>query len=163
VEPDLTIPGRDDVYVIGDLAHFEQNGALVPGVAPAAMQTGGHAARIILRSLRGQPPEPFRYVDNGILATIGRSRAVAHIGRIKASRLFAWLTWLFVHILFLIGFRNRLIVMIQWAWSFVTYDRGARVLIQRVEGALADDLTTGPQPAGAPAMVDASSRLGSCP
>jgi NADH dehydrogenase len=156
VEPDLTIPGRDDVYVIGDLAHFEHNGALVPGVAPAAMQTGGHAARNILRSLRGQPREPFRYVDKGMLATIGRSRAVAHIGRIKISGFFAWLTWLFVHILFLIGFRNRLIVMIQWAWSFVTYDRGARVLIQRVDGALADDLATEPQPAGAPATVDAS-------
>jgi NADH dehydrogenase len=156
VEPDLTIPGRDEVYVIGDLAHVTQKGAPVPGVAPAAMQTGDHAARNILRSVRGQPREPFRYVDKGMLATIGRSRAVAHIGRIKASGFFAWLTWLFIHILFLIGFRNRLIVMIQWAWSFVTYDRGARVLIQRVEGPLADELTTGPQPACAPATVDAS-------
>jgi NADH dehydrogenase len=163
VEPDLTIPGRDDVYVIGDLAHSERNGALVPGVAPAAMQAGDHAARSILRSLRGRPPDPFRYVDKGMLATIGRSKAVAHIGRLKASGLFAWLTWLFVHIMFLIGFRNRLIVMIQWAWSFLTYDRGARVLIQRVEGALADDLATGPQPARAPATVDASARTGSCP
>jgi NADH dehydrogenase len=157
VEPELTIPGRDDVYVVGDLAHFEQNGALVPGVAPAAMQEGSHAAANILRSLRGEPPKPFRYTDKGMLATIGRSRAVAHVGRLKASGLFAWLTWLFVHIMFLIGFRNRLIVMIQWAWSFLTFDRGARVLIQRVEGALADDLPTGPQAANAPATVDSSS------
>jgi NADH dehydrogenase len=156
-EPDLTIPGRDDVYVIGDLAHFEQNGALVPGVAPAAMQEGCHAAANILRRLRGELPEPFRYTDKGMLATIGRSRAVTHIGRLEASGLFAWLTWLFVHIMFLIGFRNRLIVMIQWAWSFLTYDRGARVLIQRVRGALADDLPTGRQAASAPATFDSSS------
>jgi NADH dehydrogenase len=91
-----------------------------------------------------------------MLATIGRSRAVAHVGRLKASGLFAWLTWLFVHIMFLIGFRNRLIVMIQWAWSFLTYDRGARVLIQRVEGALADDLPTVPQATSVPATVDSS-------
>src|SRR5262249_15949324 len=110
-----------------------------------------------LRRLRGEPPEPFRYTDKGMLATIGRSRAVAHIGRLKASGLFAWLTWLFVHIMFLIGFHNRLIVMIQWPWSFLTYDRGARVVIQRVQGALAEDLATGPTAAIAPATVDTSS------
>ena len=130
VEPDLTIPGHDDVYVIGDLAHVEHRGALVPGVAPAAMQAGRHAAQNIVRTLRGQPRLPFRYRDKGMLATIGRGAAVAKIGPIKASGYFAWLLWLFVHIFFLIGFRNRLIVMIQWAWSYVTFDRGARLITE---------------------------------
>jgi NADH dehydrogenase len=130
VEPDLTIPGHEDVYCIGDLAHIESDGALVPGVAPAAMQQGWHAAQNITRTLRGQTRAPFRYVDKGMLATIGRGAAVAKVGPIKASGLFAWLLWLFVHILFLIGFRNRLLVMIQWAWLYVTFDRGARLIIQ---------------------------------
>jgi NADH:ubiquinone reductase (H+-translocating) len=130
VEPELTIPGRDDVYVIGDLAHLEKDGALVPGVAPAAVQEGWHVAANITRTLRGQSRLPFHYVDKGMLATIGRGAAVAKIGPIKASGLFAWLLWLFVHILFLIGFRNRLVVMIQWAWSYITFDRGARLITQ---------------------------------
>ena len=128
VEPELTIPGRDDVYVIGDLAHIEQDGALVPGVAPAAMQQGELAAQNILAALDGRPRQPFHYVDKGMLATIGRGAAVAKIGRFKTSGFLAWLLWLFVHILFLIGFRNRLIVMIQWAWSYLTFDRGARLI-----------------------------------
>ena len=110
VEPELTIPGRDDVYVIGDLAHIEIDGALVPGVAPAAMQQGLARRTEHRRSLRGQPRLPFRYVDKGMLATIGRGAAVAKVGPIKASGFFAWLLWLFVHIFFLIGFRNRLVV-----------------------------------------------------
>jgi NADH:ubiquinone reductase (H+-translocating) len=130
VEPELTIPGHDDVYVIGDLAHVECDGSLVPGVAPAAMQEGWHAAQNIIRTLRGRPREPFRYVDKGMLATIGRGAAVAKVGPIKASGLFAWLLWLFVHILFLIGFRNRLLVMIQWAWLYFTFDRGARLITE---------------------------------
>jgi NADH dehydrogenase len=130
VEPELTVPGRDDVYVIGDLAHVEHKGALVPGVAPAAMQQGWHAAQNIMRTLRGQPRVPFRYIDKGMLATIGRGAAVAKVGPIKATGLFAWLLWLFVHILFLIGFRNRLLVMIQWAWLYVTFDRGARLITE---------------------------------
>jgi NADH:ubiquinone reductase (H+-translocating) len=130
VEPELTIPGHDDVYVIGDLAHVECDGSLVPGVAPAAMQEGWHAAQNIIRTLRGRPREPFRYVDKGMLATIGRGAAVAKVGPIKASGHFAWLLWLFVHILFLIGFRNRLLVMIQWAWLYFTFDRGARLITE---------------------------------
>ena len=125
VEPELTIPGHDDVYVIGDLAHVEHDGALVPGVAPAAMQEGWHAGENIMRTLRGQPRVPFRYVDKGMLATIGRGAAVAKVGPIKATRFFAWLLWLVVHIVFLIGFRNRLMVMIHWAWLYFTFDRGA--------------------------------------
>ena len=128
VDPELTIPGRDDVYVIGDLAHIEQDGALVPGVAPAAMQQGHLAAQNVLATLNGRPRQPFHYVDKGMLATIGRGAAVAKIGRFKTSGFLAWLLWLFVHILFLIGFRNRLVVMIQWAWSYITFDRGARLI-----------------------------------
>src|SRR5690606_24640411 len=113
VEPDLTLPGRDEVYVVGDLMAFEQDGQPVPGVAPTAMQAGRHAARNILRTLQGQPREPFRYVDKGMMATIGRAAAVANLRGWKFSGLPAWLLWLFVHIFFLIGFRNRLLVLIQ--------------------------------------------------
>jgi NADH:ubiquinone reductase (H+-translocating) len=130
VESDLTIPGHDDIYVIGDLAHVEQEGSLVPGVAPAAMQAGWHTANNVVRVLRDQPRLPFRYHDKGMLATIGRGAAVAKIGPIKASGYFAWLLWLFIHIFFLIGFRNRLIVMIHWAWSYATFDRGARLITE---------------------------------
>src|SRR5262249_12375610 len=110
VERDLTIPGHPDVYVVGDLAHFDQDGGPVPGVAPAAMQMGKHAAINVLRGLEGRPREAFRYVDKGSLATIGRGAAVAQIGRYKVSGVVAWLLWLFVHIFFLIGFRNRVMV-----------------------------------------------------
>src|SRR5262249_30503398 len=119
-----------NVYVIGDLAHFEDDGALVPGIAPAAMQQGRHVALNILAALRGRPRQPFHYVDKGMLATIGRGAAVAKIGRVKAAGHVAWLLWLFVSISFLIGFRNRLIVMIQWAWSYITFDRGARLITE---------------------------------
>ena len=130
VEPDLTVPGHDNVYVIGDLANLEQEGKPVPGIAPAAMQEGRHAASNLLRSLGGRERLPFRYHDKGMLATIGRGAAVAHIGSIRASGYLAWILWLFVHIFFLIGFRNRLVVMIQWAWSYITFDRGARLITE---------------------------------
>jgi NADH:quinone reductase (non-electrogenic) len=130
VEADLTIPGHDDIYVIGDLAHVKHEGTLVPGVAPAAMQAGRQTANNVIRTMQGQPRLPFRYRDKGMLATIGRGAAVAKIGPIKASGYFAWLLWLFVHIFFLIGFRNRLIVMIHWAWSYATFDRGARLITE---------------------------------
>jgi NADH dehydrogenase len=132
VRPDLTIPGHDHVYVIGDLAHFEQDEKLVPGIAPAAMQEGRHAAANVVRSLRGEARSPFHYHDKGILATIGRGAAVAQVGPIRASGYMAWLLWLFVHIFFLIGFRNRLIVMIQWAWSYFSFDRGARLITENL-------------------------------
>jgi NADH:ubiquinone reductase (H+-translocating) len=155
VEPELTIPGRDDVYVIGDLAHIEEDGKLVPGVAPAAMQQGRHAARNVLRQLEGQPRQPFRYVDKGMLATIGRGAAVAHVGPFKASGHFAWLLWLFVHILFLIGFRNRILVMLQWAWSYVTFDRGARLITEPLKeplvGCPPTDVPIGREPSTPPA------------
>jgi NADH:ubiquinone reductase (H+-translocating) len=138
VEPDLSIPGHGAVAVIGDLASLSQDGLPVPGVAPAAIQEARHAARNVVRMIQGQPRLPFRYRDKGSLATIGRAAAVADLGRVKLSGGIAWLAWLFIHILFLIGFRNRILVLIQWAWSYVTYDRGARLITgppPRVEGA----------------------------
>ena len=128
VEPDLTVPGHPEVYVIGDLAGLEQGGKPVPGVAPAAMQAGKHAAGNVLRAIAGKPREPFRYLDKGSLATIGRAAAIAEIGPVKLWGLIAWLAWLTIHIFFLIGFRSRLFVMASWAWSYFTYDRGARLI-----------------------------------
>ena len=128
VGPDLSIAGHPEVFVIGDLASLVQDGAPVPAVAPAAIQEAKHAARNVLRAMRGEPTLPFRYEDKGSLATIGRSAAVADLGRVKLSGAPAWLAWLLLHLLQLIGFRNRLLVFIEWAWSFVSYDRGARLI-----------------------------------
>jgi NADH:ubiquinone reductase (H+-translocating) len=128
VEPTLSIPGHDEVFVVGDLAHVEQDGELVPGVAPAATQGARVVAANILASLDGAPRVPFRYVDKGMMATIGRAAAVARMGKLELSGLVAWLAWLFIHILFLIGFKNRLIVLIQWAWAYLRFDRGSRLV-----------------------------------
>jgi len=132
VEPDLTIPGHPEVYVIGDLAALRSGAGTVPGVAPAAIQEGRHAARNIERSLQGLPRLPFTYRDKGSLATIGRAAGVADLRHVELSGALAWLAWLLVHILFLIGFRNRFIVLFEWAWSYITYERGARVMIGEV-------------------------------
>jgi NADH dehydrogenase len=129
VQPDLSIPGHPEVFVIGDLAALQdENGKMLPGVAPVAIQQGDWVAETIARDLENQPRRNFRYHDKGSLATIGRASAVAQFGKFELSGYFAWLAWLFVHILFLIGFRNRLLVMIQWAWSYLTYERGARLI-----------------------------------
>jgi NADH:ubiquinone reductase (H+-translocating) len=129
VEPDLSLPGHPEVFVIGDLASLKQaEGTQLPGVAPVAMQEGKWVARQIAADLAGNSRAPFHYVDKGSLATIGRAAAVAQFGKVHISGLLAWLSWLFIHIFFLIGFRNRIIVMIQWAWSYVTYDRSARLI-----------------------------------
>lgn len=133
VEADLSLPGRPEVFVAGDLAAVEDDGAPVPGVAPAAMQMGRHVARTIRRDLEGRAREPFRYFDKGNLATIGRAAAVAEIAGLRLSGLVAWLVWVFVHILYLIGFRNRLLVLIQWAWAYLTYQRGIRLITGQPE------------------------------
>lgn len=131
VLPDLTVPGHPDVFVIGDLAALEQaNGKLVPGVAPAAKQMGQYVATAIRARLHGQrDAKPFRYRDDGSLATIGRMAAVAQFGRLKLSGLPAWAVWLLAHIAFLIGFRNRLVVMLDWAWAYWTHQRHARIIV----------------------------------
>jgi len=129
VNPDLSVPGHREVFVIGDLASLkDKNGKVLPGVAPVAMQEGTWAAHNIERDLKGEPRRDFHYFDKGSLATIGRAAAVAEFGKIHISGFLAWLSWLFVHVFFLIGFRNRVIVMIQWAWSYFTYERGARLI-----------------------------------
>ena len=129
VNPDLSIAGHPEVFVIGDLATLkDEHGKLLPGVAPVAMQEGTATAKNIQRDLRHEPRQNFHYVDKGSLATIGRAAAVADFGKFHISGFIAWLSWLFIHIFFLIGFRNRIIVMIQWAWSYFTYERGARLI-----------------------------------
>lgn len=134
VEADLSVAGHPEVFVVGDLAAVVQpDGRSVPGVAPAAMQQGRHAARNVRRALAGKPSLPFRYLDKGSLATIGRAAAVADVRGFRFSGLLAWLTWLFVHVFFLIGFRNRVAVILQWAWSYLTFTRGARLITDTAE------------------------------
>ncbi|HKG32092.1 MAG TPA: NAD(P)/FAD-dependent oxidoreductase [Gemmatimonadales bacterium] len=129
VEPDCTIPGHPEVFVLGDAAHFEhQEGGPLPGVSPVAIQMGEYAAGVIAGDLNGEPRRAFQYWDKGQLAVIGRGRAVADIWKLHFGGLLAWVIWTFVHIFFLIGFRNRILVMIQWAWSYLTYGRGARLI-----------------------------------
>jgi NADH dehydrogenase len=133
VKPDLSLPGYPEVFGIGDLALvLEENGKPVPGVSPAAMQMARHVARIIGDELdlgAGRAPRPpFRYWDRGTMATIGRTAAVAWIGKFKFSGLLAWIAWLFVHLIFLIGFRNKLAVLLQWAYSYFAYKRSARII-----------------------------------
>jgi NADH dehydrogenase len=129
VSSDLTVPGHPGVFVIGDLAALEQDGRPVPGVAPAAIQMGEHAAENVRRAVRGEPLAPFRFVDKGSLATIGRSRAVGILGRLHLTGFVAWAAWLLVHIFFLIGFRNRFVVMFTWAWAYATWERSARLIL----------------------------------
>ena len=129
VNKDLSVPGHPEVLVIGDLAALKDDlGNLLPGVAPVAMQEGRYVAKTIAGNLEKKPRHDFHYVDKGSLATIGRAAAVAQFRGLHVSGYLAWLGWLFVHIFFLIGFRNRLIVLIQWAWSYLTYERGARLI-----------------------------------
>jgi len=131
VAPDLSIPGHPEVFVIGDLATVASDGKPVPGIAPAAKQMGRCAARNVLARLRGEPAQAFRYRDYGSLATIGRHAGIAVIGPLKFWGLPAWLFWLFIHIFFLIGFRNRLMVLADWAWSYMTFARNARIVMAR--------------------------------
>lgn len=128
VGDDCSVPGHPEVFVIGDLAHIEQDGQLLPGVAQVAIQSGRHVARAISADLEGRARRPFRYTDKGSLATIGRNAAVADFGRLRFGGFLAWLLWVFVHILYLIGFRNRILVLIQWAWAWLSYHRGIRLI-----------------------------------
>jgi NADH dehydrogenase len=129
VSPDLSLPGHPEVFVIGDLAWVEQDGQRVPGMAPAAKQMGTYVARVIRGRVAGVAVRPFRYRDDGSLASISRSSAVVDLRGLKFSGFVGWLFWLFAHIFFLIGFRNRLAVMWNWAWSYLTWQRGARIIV----------------------------------
>ncbi len=132
VNKDLTIPGYPSVAVVGDMASLElEPGKFLPGLAPAALQAGRHAARNILRTMTGKAREDFVYKDKGQMATIGKHRAIAQAGRMKMTGFIAWLAWLFVHVFYLVSFRNRLLVMAQWAWSYTFSKRGARLITQR--------------------------------
>jgi NADH dehydrogenase len=145
VEPNLSVPGHPDIFVIGDTATLQQDGKPLPGVAPVAMQQGRYVGALIQSRLRGQSePPPFHYKDKGNLATVGRKFGIVQIGKLKLRGFIAWLFWLGVHIFFLIGFRNRLLVLIQWAWAYITYERGARLITVPVSEAEAADQ---PQPA----------------
>ena len=129
VEPDLSIPGHKEIFVLGDLAAVKQrDGSYVPGVAPAAIQAGQHMSKNLERAVVGQPTRPFKYRDKGSLATIGRAAAVADFGKVRFGGFMAWMAWLLIHIFFLIGFRNRFLVITQWAWAYLTYQRGARLI-----------------------------------
>jgi NADH dehydrogenase len=128
VEPDMSLPGHPEILVIGDMAAFNQGGKQLPGVAPVAMQQGRYVARLIVKRLRGEPVKPFHYFNKGNLATIGRKAAVADFGVVNFSGWFAWITWLFVHLMYLAGFQNRIIVLMKWVYDYVTRNRGARLI-----------------------------------
>lgn len=132
VEPDLSLKAFPNVFVLGDQAAFPtSDGRGLPGLAPVAMQQGRHAARNILKSVTGAERAPFRYLDKGAMATIGRKKAVAQMGRLEISGFVAWMAWLFIHIYYLIGFKNRLFVFIDWFWAYVTFRRGARLIVDK--------------------------------
>ncbi|HME91586.1 MAG TPA: NAD(P)/FAD-dependent oxidoreductase [Myxococcaceae bacterium] len=154
VEQDLSVPGHPEIFVVGDLAAAKSDGKPVPGVAPAAIQEGRHAALNIAREIRGLGRLPFRYRDKGSLATIGRAAAVADLGRVKFTGLIAWLAWLVVHIFYLIGFRNRMLVLLEWAWSYLTTQRGARL----ITGFPADEEVLAPPQAPAAPLPSAASK-----
>jgi NADH dehydrogenase len=147
VEPDCSVPGRPEILVLGDaacFAHGYADGDSVPAVCPAAIQMGQHAARVVQADLRKSRRPAFRYRNKGQLAVIGRGQAVADLGRVRFGGVIAWLLWIFIHIAFLIGFRNRAVVLTEWAWSYLTYQRGARLI-------------TDEQPTGDPAKALANS------
>jgi NADH dehydrogenase len=126
----LSVPGHPEIFVIGDLANCKdpKTGKPLPGVAPVAIQQGRFVARTIVRSVRGVPREEFHYWDKGTMATIGRAAAVAEIGKFHFSGFLAWVMWLFVHLMSLVGFRNRVMVFIEWGWAYLTYQRSARLI-----------------------------------
>jgi NADH dehydrogenase len=130
VEDDLSVPDRPEVFVIGDLIAKTQDGRPLPGVAQLAMQSGKHAGKNVLASVAGRARQPFRYVDRGSMATIGRNKAVAQIGRMQFSGFFAWWLWLAIHVLFLVEYRSRIAVLFEWAWAYFTWSRRSRVILE---------------------------------
>ncbi len=155
IETDLTVPGHPEIYVIGDLAAMaDEKGKPLPGVAPVANQMGAHAAANLRRTIQGEKRKPFHYVDKGSMATIGRRAAIMETAGIRMSGLIAWLAWLFIHIMYLVGFRNRLVVFVQWAFSYLTWQRGARL----ITGEVGPDLAPEGLPLGAIQQEHASLR-----
>jgi NADH dehydrogenase len=126
--PTLSLAEHPTIFVVGDLCAFTQDGRLLPGVAQVAMQQGAQAARNVVHAVRGEPLQPFRYRDYGTMATIGRGSAVGDVFGIKISGFFGWIFWIFLHIFWLIGFRNRIVVMTEWAWSYITLQRRVRLI-----------------------------------
>lgn len=140
VNRDCTVPEHDEIYAVGDIARFEdEDGEVLPGVSPVAMQQARYVGRHLRDRLAGRQTAPFRYFDKGMMATIGRSRAVAQAGRVKLTGLVAWLAWLFVHLFYLVGFKNRVFVLLQWIWAYVVFRRGARLITGQRGGAVAGD------------------------
>jgi NADH dehydrogenase len=130
VEPDLTAKGHPHLFIAGDQARYtHETGKPLPGTAPVAMQQGRYIGHTILDELKGAARRPFHFVDKGQMATIGRSRAILEIGKIRLEGWFAWVAWLVVHIYYLTGFKNRILVVLQWAWSYLTFARGARLIV----------------------------------
>lgn len=160
VGPDLAVPGHSNIYVIGDLAHFEQAGKPLPGVAPVAMQQGRYAARLIATRLAGRTLPPFRYHDRGSMATIGRAAAVADLGWIRFSGHLAWFTWLFVHLMYLVQFANRVLVFLQWGYNYFTRNRPARLItLECPQSTLARPATAAPPRRRSPDPAGAASVL----
>ena len=140
VNPDLTLPDNPDVSIVGDMASLKDTkGVVVPGLGSSAMQMGHLAATNILRKLDGQPPKLFTYKDKGSMATIGRNRAIAQVGALKMSGFIAWLAWCLVHVLLLIGFKNKALVLLEWAWSYVTGSGSVRLITGTGESARSED------------------------
>jgi NADH dehydrogenase len=160
VGPDLSVPGRPDMFVIGDVAcALDNHDKPLPGIAPVAKQQGRYVAKLLLARAKGRTLPPFRYRAFGIMATIGRKHAVAQFGRITLSGFSAWLLWSIAHIYFLIGFRNRLAVALNWAWNYVTYQRGTR-LITGISGSRIEDVLPAGQPlTGKPVTLSPSDAL----
>lgn len=132
VEEDLSLSGHPEVFVIGDQAHAkDKTGKALPGLAPVAIQQGRYVGKMIVNDLKGKPREPFAYIDKGQMATIGRKKAILEVGSLKMTGFWAWMSWLFVHLYYLIGFKNRTFVLFQWAWQYLTYSRGARLIIHK--------------------------------
>jgi NADH dehydrogenase len=132
VEPDLSLPGHPEIFVIGDLASFShQTGGPLPGLAPVAMQQGTYLAKALRRRREGKPLRPFHYFDRGVMATIGRAKAVADVRGLRFSGLLAWLAWLFIHLMFIIQFQSRVLILIQWAWNYTTRNAPARLITGR--------------------------------
>jgi NADH dehydrogenase len=154
VAPTLTVPNHPDIFVVGDLASLTLDGARVPALAPAAIQMGRLAAKNIERAVAKQPLQSFRYVDRGTMATIGRAAAVARVGRFEMTGLLAWLAWVFVHLMTLVGFRNRVITLVTWIWAYFTYQRAGRLILETPAATLARTTLTpgdGLRAANAPA------------